>query len=164
MSSTTPLMGASTAPAAPSAMSLSHPSSEPSHSSAMDITPSSTEPNFTLGGRVLSIQSHTVSGYVGNKCAIFALQLLGFDVDPIHTVHLSNHTGFSTFKGTRMTAQEFRDIVSGLDQNDLLGHYSHILTGYVGNASVLEAMEEAILRIRTLVPELIYLCDPVLGM
>lgn len=30
--------------------------------------------------RVLSIQSHTVHGYVGNKSAVFPLQLLGFEV------------------------------------------------------------------------------------
>ena len=32
--------------------------------------------------RVLSIQSHVVHGYVGNRCAVFPLQLLGFDVRP----------------------------------------------------------------------------------
>ena len=34
----------------------------------------------TSTGRVLSIQSHTVHGYVGNKSAVFPLQLLGFEV------------------------------------------------------------------------------------
>jgi pyridoxine kinase len=33
-----------------------------------------------LSQRVLSIQSHVVSGYVGNKSATFPLQLLGFEV------------------------------------------------------------------------------------
>jgi len=33
--------------------------------------------------RVLSIQSSVVHGYVGNKSAVFPLQLHGFDVDPI---------------------------------------------------------------------------------
>ncbi|KAK6125395.1 hypothetical protein DH2020_040864 [Rehmannia glutinosa] len=45
-------------------------------------------------GRVLSIQSHTVQGYVGNKSAVFPLQLLGYDVDPINSVQFSNHTGY----------------------------------------------------------------------
>ena len=45
--------------------------------------------------RVLSIQSHVVHGYVGNKCAVLPLQLLGFDVDPINSVQFSNHTGES---------------------------------------------------------------------
>ncbi|KAK3001254.1 hypothetical protein RJ639_020721 [Escallonia herrerae] len=39
-------------------------------------------------GRVLSIQSHTVQGYVGNKSAVFPLQLLGYDVDPINSVQI----------------------------------------------------------------------------
>jgi len=30
--------------------------------------------------RVLSLQSHVVSGYVGNKCATLSLQLLGVEV------------------------------------------------------------------------------------
>ena len=32
-------------------------------------------------------------GYVGNKCSVFTLQLLGFDVDPVNSVQFSNHTG-----------------------------------------------------------------------
>lgn len=42
--------------------------------------------------RVLAIQSHVVSGYVGNKSASFPLQLLGWDVDQASTVEFSNHT------------------------------------------------------------------------
>lgn len=43
--------------------------------------------------RVLSIQSSVVYGYVGNKSAVFPLQLLGFEVDIINSCQLSNHTG-----------------------------------------------------------------------
>jgi hypothetical protein len=50
---------------------------------------SSTTNNFTSKRRVLSIQSHVVSGYVGNKVAVFPLQLLGFDVDVINSVQFS---------------------------------------------------------------------------
>ena len=39
--------------------------------------------------RILSIQSHVVSGYVGNKSATFPLQLLGFEVDAINSVQVS---------------------------------------------------------------------------
>ena len=48
--------------------------------------------------RILSIQSHVVSGHVGNKAAIFPLQLLGYDVDFINSVQFSNHTGYPTIK------------------------------------------------------------------
>lgn len=37
---------------------------------------------------VLSIQSHVVHGYVGNKCAVLPLNLLGFEVDPINSVQV----------------------------------------------------------------------------
>lgn len=30
---------------------------------------------------------------MGNKSAVFPLQLLGYDVDPINSVQFSNHTG-----------------------------------------------------------------------
>jgi pyridoxal kinase len=43
--------------------------------------------------RLLSVQSHVVSGYVGNRAAIFPLQLLGIDVDAINSLQFSNHTG-----------------------------------------------------------------------
>jgi pyridoxine kinase len=46
--------------------------------------------------RILSIQSHVVSGYVGNKSATFPLQLLGFEVDAINSV-LVNRFNFSAF-------------------------------------------------------------------
>ncbi|XP_055727421.1 pyridoxal kinase-like isoform X2 [Salvelinus fontinalis] len=45
--------------------------------------------------RVLSIQSHVVRGYVGNKSATFPLQVLGFEVDSINSVQFSNHTGYT---------------------------------------------------------------------
>lgn len=53
-----------------------------------------THPLFIAGrARTSSIQSHVVRGYVGNKCSVFPLQLLGFDVDPVNSVQFSNHTG-----------------------------------------------------------------------
>lgn len=43
--------------------------------------------------RVLSIQSHVVRGYVGNRAATFPLQVLGFEIDAVNSVQFSNHTG-----------------------------------------------------------------------
>lgn len=48
--------------------------------------------------RVLSIQSHVVSGKVGNRAAIFPLQLLGYDADSINSVNFSNHTKYPLVK------------------------------------------------------------------
>ncbi len=46
----------------------------------------------SISGRVLSIQSSVVHGYVGNKASVFPLMLHGFEVDPINSVQLSNRT------------------------------------------------------------------------
>ncbi|XP_043696080.1 pyridoxal kinase [Telopea speciosissima] len=113
-------------------------------------------------GRVLSIQSHTVQGYVGNKSAVFPLQLLGYDVDPINSVQFSNHTGYPTFKGQVLNGQELWDLIEGLEANDLL-FYTHLLTGYIGSVSFLETVLQVVNKLRSVNPKLMYVCDPVMG-
>ncbi|XP_035550627.1 pyridoxal kinase isoform X1 [Juglans regia] len=113
-------------------------------------------------GRVLSIQSHTVQGYVGNKSAVFPLQLLGYDVDPINSVQFSNHTGYPTFKGQVLNGQQLCDLIEGLEANNLL-YYTHLLTGYIGSVSFLTTVLEVVSKLRSINPKLTYVCDPVMG-
>ncbi|KAJ0962738.1 hypothetical protein J5N97_027860 [Dioscorea zingiberensis] len=113
-------------------------------------------------GRVLSIQSHTVQGYVGNKSAVFPLQLLGYDVDPINSVQFSNHTGYPSFRGQVLDGQQLWDLIEGLAANDLL-YYTHLLTGYIGSVSFLNTVLQVVDKLRSKNPGLIYVCDPVMG-
>ncbi|KAK3426345.1 hypothetical protein EUGRSUZ_F02818 [Eucalyptus grandis] len=113
-------------------------------------------------GRVLSIQSHTVQGYVGNKSAVFPLQLLGYDVDPINSVQFSNHTGYPTFKGQVLNGQQLWELIEGLEANDLL-YYTHLLTGYIGSVSFLNTVLRVVDKLRSVNPKLTYVCDPVMG-
>ncbi|XP_037811746.1 pyridoxal kinase [Lucilia sericata] len=113
--------------------------------------------------RVLSIQSHVVHGYVGNKSATFPLQVLGFEVDAINSVQFSNHTGYKVVKGQVLQEKELDDLFQGLDSNDLLKCYSHLLTGYIGNASFLRQVAKIVTKLRATEPNLIYVCDPVMG-
>ncbi|XP_070517716.1 pyridoxal kinase isoform X2 [Cardiocondyla obscurior] len=112
--------------------------------------------------RILSIQSHVVSGYVGNKSATFPLQLLGFEVDVINSVQLSNHTGYKVFKGQVLNDKDLEDLVDGLTQNGL-DNYTHLLTGYIGSASFLKRVALVITALKAKNPNLIYVCDPVMG-
>ncbi len=112
--------------------------------------------------KILSIQSHVVSGSVGNKAAIFPLQLLGFDVDFINTVHFSNHTGYRVIKGTVMTGEQLNDIAFGLNENNLLGH-DYVLTGYIGSQSFLDSVLELLCLVKNNNSNMKYVCDPVLG-
>lgn len=66
--------------------------------SAFASCQSSDEDHATDYPRVLSVQSHVVSGYVGNRAAMFPLQLLGFDADCINSVQYSNHTQYPAVK------------------------------------------------------------------
>ena len=118
--------------------------------------------------RVLSIQSHVVHGYVGNKVATFAIQSMGLDVDPVLSVHFSTHTGYAGFAphpSQIMQGSELLQIKQGLETTGILDNvnYSHLLTGYIGSLSFLEAVLDTLTSLRQRNPNVIYVCDPVLG-
>ncbi|KAL8610090.1 hypothetical protein ACOMHN_045487 [Nucella lapillus] len=112
--------------------------------------------------RVLSIQSSVVYGYVGNKSATFPLQVLGFDVSTINSVQFSNHTGYGKFKGQVLNADDVRALFEGLQENNLM-KFSHVLTGYIGNKFFLEEVGQRIAAMKKTNPDLIFVCDPVMG-
>ncbi|KAH8179753.1 phosphomethylpyrimidine kinase domain-containing protein [Sarocladium implicatum] len=89
--------------------------------------------------RVLAVASHVVSGYVGNKIAVFVLQALGCDVAALNTVQFSNHTGYRQFKGTKATAQEITDLYDGLRQS-YLDDFDVMLSGYIPGAEAVAAV------------------------
>ncbi|KAF0757429.1 pyridoxal kinase [Aphis craccivora] len=112
--------------------------------------------------RVLSIQSHVVSGYVGNKCAVFPLQIMGFEVDAINSVQLSNHTGYKTYYGQILNESNLSELITGLVENEL-HNYSHLLTGYIRCPMFLKKVAEVYKILKEKNPDLIYVCDPVMG-
>ncbi|KAJ2960009.1 hypothetical protein NQZ79_g4556 [Umbelopsis isabellina] len=119
--------------------------------------------------RVLSIQSHVVSGYAGNKAATFPLQTLGYDVDVMNILQFSNHTGYSSWGGQRVPSDDIKQIFEGLEKNGLTKEYTHILTGvsllsvgYIGNAATLQVCREAIEKIKS-TNSVTFVCDPVMG-
>ncbi|TMW59970.1 hypothetical protein Poli38472_000012 [Pythium oligandrum] len=118
-------------------------------------------------GRVLSIQSHVVQGYVGNKSAVFPMQLLGMEVDIINSVHFSNHSGYPSFGGKhlRLTGEDVLDLLNGLEANSLLKNaYTHLLTGYIGSPALLQAIIKVHERMKAAQDhDFLYVCDPVLG-
>jgi len=116
-----------------------------------------------LEDRVLSIQSHVVSGYVGNKSTTFPLQVLGFEVDAINSVQFSNHTGYSAgVRGQVLDDGQLQELVDGLDANNI-NRYSHIINGYIGAKSFLEKLAEVVKHLKDVNPDLVYICDPVMG-
>ena len=80
--------------------------------------------------RILSIQSHVASGYVGNRSAVFPLQRLGCEVNFINTVQFSNHTGYGKWTGEIFSAQHIQDVINGLWENGQIERLDAILSGY----------------------------------
>lgn len=115
-----------------------------------------------MDARVLSIQSHVVRGYVGNKSATFPLQVLGFEVDAINSVQLSNHTGYKHFKGQILNENDLGVIVESLFANGIK-QYTHLLSGYVGSPSFLKKIAEVVVELRKTNKNFTYVCDPVMG-
>ena len=119
-----------------------------------------------LGGlslNILSLQSHVAYGHVGNSAAVFALQRLGVEVWPIHTVQFSNHTGYDTSRGRAFDAAHVRDVTQGLRERDALKRCDGVLSGYVGSADIGTAIIDAVLKVKRDSPRAIYCCDPVIG-
>ena len=69
---------------------------------------------------LISIQSHVVYGHVGNSAAVFALQRMGVEVWPIHTVQFPNHTGYGKWQGRVFDAGLIRDLIVGLETRGVL--------------------------------------------
>ena len=112
---------------------------------------------------VLSIQSHVVYGYAGNTAAVFPLQRLGREVWAVNTVEFSNHTGYGAWRGQVLGAALAEELVLGLEERDVLGKGEAVLSGYMGDSTVGEAVMNAVRKVRAASPDAIYCCDPVMG-
>ncbi|KAK0746123.1 Ribokinase-like protein [Schizothecium vesticola] len=116
--------------------------------------------------RVLAVASHVVSGYVGNKIAVFVMQSLGCDVAALNTVQFSNHTGYGQWTGTKTTAQEISDLFRGLKQS-YLDDFDMMLSGYVPGAEALEAVgaiaKELKAKAKARPGSFFWVLDPVMG-
>jgi pyridoxine kinase len=113
--------------------------------------------------QVISIQSHVVYGHVGNSAAVFALQRLGCEVWPIHTVQFSNHTGYGGFTGRVFDAAMIRELFDGLAARGVLAVCDGAISGYMGSADIGAAILSGVARMKAENPEARYCCDPVMG-
>lgn len=112
---------------------------------------------------LLSINSHVTCGHVGNAATVFALQRLGCEVWPVHTVLFSNHPGHGSFRGEMVEASAVREIVRGIEERGLLPRCDGVLSGYVGKPETGEAILEVAAKVKAANPAARYCCDPVIG-
>jgi pyridoxine kinase len=113
--------------------------------------------------RVLSIQSWVAHGHVGNAAAMFALQRLGLEVDAIHTVQFSNHTGYGAWTGNVYAPESIGELVDGIEAQGALEMFDAVLSGYMGSAGTVEQVVNTVRRVREQNSSALYCCDPVMG-
>jgi pyridoxine kinase len=113
--------------------------------------------------QLLSIQSHVAYGHVGNSAAVFALQRLGCEVWPIHTVQFSNHTGYGAWTGRVFDAAIISELMGGLAARGVLAACDGLISGYMGSADTGAAILDAVATVKAANPAARYCCDPVIG-
>lgn len=112
---------------------------------------------------ILSVQSWVAYGHVGNASAVFPLQRLGAEVWAINTVQFSNHPGYGGFTGRVFTGQDILDMMDGIGRLGVLSTCDAVLSGYMGDPGIGEAILDAVARVRLANPAALYCCDPVIG-
>jgi pyridoxine kinase len=112
---------------------------------------------------ILSIQSWVAYGHVGNAAAVFPMQRLGHEVWAVNTVQFSNHPGYGAFRGQVFSADAVRDVVRGISDRGALPSCDAVLSGYLGEASIGEAVLDAVASAKAANPKALYCCDPVIG-
>lgn len=112
---------------------------------------------------ILSIQSWVAYGHVGNASAVFPLQRLGAEVWAVNTVQFSNHTGYGAWRGQVFSGSLIRDCVTGIEERGALPRCDAVLSGYMGDADIGEAILDAVARVKAANPEAMWCCDPVIG-
>lgn len=112
---------------------------------------------------VLSIQSWVAYGHVGNASAVFPLQRMGLEVWAVNTVQFSNHTGYGQWRGQVFTGDSVRELIAGIDERGVLPACDGVLSGYMGDVGIGEAILDAVGRVRAANSKALYCCDPVIG-
>lgn len=113
--------------------------------------------------RVISIQSQVVHGHVGNSAAVFPMQARGIDVAAVPTTLLSNHPHYPTMYGQVLEPGLVADLLRGVEDRGWIDSGAILLTGYLGSVAIAEVVIDFIARAQRRNPNLIYVCDPVMG-
>jgi pyridoxine kinase len=112
---------------------------------------------------IISIQSSVAYGHVGNSAAVFPLQRLGMEVWAVNTVQFSNHPGYGAWQGQTFTGEAIRALIDGIAARGVMPDCEAVLSGYLGDAAIGEAVLHAVATVRAANPTALYCCDPVIG-
>jgi pyridoxine kinase len=113
--------------------------------------------------RVLAVSSQVIYGPVGNSAAVPGMQKLGLEVLVLPTVLLSNHPGHGSPVRQAVAAETMKAMLERVADHGWLDGLAGVMTGYFVDAAQAEVAAEAIAQLKAANPDLLYVCDPILG-
>jgi pyridoxine kinase len=113
--------------------------------------------------QVLALSSSVARGYVGLAAIVPALQSLGHEIVALPTVLLSNHLGHPKSTGLTVPVKQLTAMLDAIDANGGLAEIDAVLTGYLPSPGHAHFASNLVSQVRRRRPDMLYLCDPVLG-
>ena len=112
---------------------------------------------------IIVLSSHVVRGSVGNRAAVFALEVLGHPVWAVPTITLPFQPGQGP--GTRIISEtnQFASLLEDLLASPWIEEVGAVLSGYMANPSQAESVGKFVKKLKTKNPEVLFACDPVMG-
>lgn len=112
---------------------------------------------------IVVLSSLVADGSVGGRLACFALERLGFPVWFVPTATLPHHPGRNPSVRSNTSTEFLNGCLSDLSKLAKTQNVAAVLTGYIGDAHQIPIIAQTISQMKATHPELLYLCDPVLG-
>lgn len=112
---------------------------------------------------LLALSSQVARGHVGLSAMVPALEGMGHRVVALPTVVLSNHLGHGRAAGMQVPPETLSDMADALDANGWLAESDAVITGYLPSAAHAEFAARLVERVRQRRPDVLHVCDPVLG-
>ncbi|SDR28727.1 pyridoxal kinase [Pseudovibrio sp. Tun.PSC04-5.I4] len=112
---------------------------------------------------VLVVSSQVVSGCVGTRGAVFALERMGFNVWMLPTILLPWHPGQGAGVRISPSEVEFRSLVEQICANEDLSDVKAVISGYMANPAQVSEVAKLVKEVKSRNSDAVYLCDPVIG-
>lgn len=112
---------------------------------------------------IVSIQSQVVFGCAGNSAAVPLWQRLGASVYAVPTTVLSNTPHYPTIAGGPMDTAVIEGLLQRLLERVEPSAIDAIATGYMASPGAVVAASHFIDHVREQHPEVVVICDPVMG-
>ena len=112
---------------------------------------------------IIAISSHVIRGSVGNRAIVFSLETMGHPVWSMPTVILPWHPGHGPSTRIAVPSAQFSAAIDDIIASEWSTGPRAILSGYFSEVGQVEAVARLVAALKAKNPDLVYLCDPVIG-